>query len=96
MNGSVHLFSDIISMALYLRTRLTLTHSPSVYGNTNTVFRQVTGSCGEAVDDSELLSWAASYDGSTDDAEDDPPTVGDSGRYIFCFVPPVYGTDDII
>lgn len=86
-----------IGMALHIRTGLSLTHSPSVHGNTNTaVFRQITGPCGEAVDDSELLSWAASYDGSTDDAGDDPPTAGDSGRSRFYFVPSVYGTDVIL
>lgn len=53
----------------------------AVYGNKNRVFRQTTGPCGEPADESELLSWAASYNGTTDDAEDDPPTVGDSGRY---------------
>lgn len=43
-------------------------------------FRQITGPCGVAVDDSDLLSWEAHYDGSTDHAEDDPPTEGDAGR----------------
>lgn len=42
--------------------------------------RQVTGPCGVAVDDSDLLSWEVSYDGSAVDADDDPPTQGDSGR----------------
>lgn len=42
--------------------------------------RQITGACGESVDDSELVSWEVSYDGS-EGGEDDPPTTGDGGRW---------------
>lgn len=40
--------------------------------------RQTTGPCGAEEDD--LLSWEVSYDGSSENSEDDPPTAGNSGR----------------
>lgn len=47
---------------------------------TSELFRHMTGPCGEADDEFEPMSWEASYDGSSDDAEDDPPTAGNQGR----------------
>eukprot|EP00904_Undaria_pinnatifida_P008999 jgi/Undpi1/5229/HiC_scaffold_2.g00511.m1 len=49
--------------------------------------RQTTGPCGAEEDD--LLSWEVSYDGSSENSEDDPPTAGNSGRvqlnlYVCC------------
>lgn len=36
------------------------------------------------MDEFELLWWEVSYDGSTDDAEDDPPTAGNNLRKVNC------------
>lgn len=41
-----------------------------------TLNRQMTGPCGKAIDESELASWEAFYDGSSADAPDSPPTDG--------------------